>query len=91
MKTLANHKFQEGITYNEVIQNFPQVEFAFSAVYRVMSVFVICSGELNPMVSPTESSGVAGMGLPHLLVALGESQGQAAPVGVRVGPAAADW
>ena len=33
-----------------------------------------CSGELNPMISPTESSRVAAcksMGLPHLIVALG--------------------
>ena len=43
--------------------------------------FVNCSGELNPMISPTESSRVAAcwsMGLPHLIVALG-APGRAAP------------
>ena len=33
-----------------------------------------CYGESNPIISPTESSGVAAcksMGLPHLIVALG--------------------
>ena len=49
-----------------------------------------CSGELNPMGSPTESSRVAAcmsMGLPHLIVALG-APGRAR-WDVRVGPAAA--
>ena len=48
-----------------------------------------CSGELNPMISPTESSRVAAcwsMGLPHLIVALG-APGRARR-DVRDGPAA---
>ena len=52
--------------------------------------FASYSGELNPISSPTESSGVADMGLPHLRDALVESPGLAAPVEVRAGPAAAD-
>ena len=50
---------------------------------------VNCSGELNPMISPTESSRVAAcesMGLPHLIVALGCTR--PARRVVRGGPAA---
>ena len=50
---------------------------------------VNCSGELNPMISPTESSRVAAcesMGLPHLIVALGCTR--PARRDVRDGPAA---
>ena len=49
-------------------------ELAFAAVYRGEECSVNFSGELNPMISPTESSRVAAcesMGLPHLIVALG--------------------
>ena len=52
------------------------IELAFAAAYRGEECSVNCSGELDPMISPTESSGVAAcksMGLPHLIVALGAS------------------
>ena len=65
------------------------IELAFAAVYRGEECSVNCSGELNPMISPTESSRVAAcksMGLPHLIVALG-APGRARR-DVRDGPAA---
>ena len=62
-------------------------QLAFSTISRVIGVvFVDCSGESDPMVSPTESSRVAGMGLPHLIVALGCTDSEPGRAGeVRVG------